>query len=96
VGLPAGAAEFAADPDFQARTRVVDVALNDPAESRFVRDMKIDPNASSDSTLVIMAPPAALVGKFAATTTKQQIIANLHAAGKCCNDPHCKHNQKAK
>jgi Thioredoxin-like domain len=92
--LPTGAADFVAEPDFQTRTTVIDVLLGDPAESRFVADMQIKPQDISDSMLVIMAPPAALVGKFASTATRDEIVTKLHAAGKCCNDPNCKHNKK--
>jgi hypothetical protein len=45
---------------------------------------------------VVLAPPGVLVGKFPASATSDQIGAALHAAGKCCNDPNCKHNQKGK
>jgi hypothetical protein len=96
ISLPAGAAEFVADPDFAERTIVLDVVLDDPAEARFVKDMEIKPGDVSGSTVVIMAPPAALVGKFAASATRDDIATKLHAAGKCCNDPNCKHNQKTK
>jgi hypothetical protein len=96
VALPAGAAQFVADPDFAARTTVIDVVLSDSAEARFVKDMEINPAAVRGSTVVIMAPPAALVGKFAATATRDEIATKLHAAGKCCDDPNCKHNQKTK
>jgi hypothetical protein len=93
--LPAGAAAFTADPDFQARTTIINVVRGDPNESRFLTDMKIDSQSVSDSMLVVMAPPGVLVGKFDAGVAKDQITAQLHAAGKCCNDPNCKHNQKA-
>jgi hypothetical protein len=96
IVLPVGAADFTADPDFQARTTVIDIVLNDPAEARFVSDMKIRPEDVSGSMVVVMAPPAALVGKFTASATRDEIVTKLHAAGKCCNDPNCKHNQKTK
>jgi hypothetical protein len=94
--LPAGAAEFAADADFQARTNIVNVALDDPQEARFLADMQISGADVNGSTLVIMAPPAALVGKFPGSTTRDQIIQKLHAAGKCCDNPNCTHNQPSK
>jgi hypothetical protein len=91
--LPTGAAQFAADPDFQARTTTVNVELADPNESRFLSDMEISQQNVNGSMLVIMAPPGVLVGKFGGAATKDQIVAKLHAAGKCCNDPNCKHNK---
>jgi hypothetical protein len=95
-GLPAGAAAFVADPDFRARTAVIDVLLSDPAEGRFVSDMEIKPQDVSGSVVVVMAPPAALVGKFTTSATRDDIVTKLHAAGKCCDDPNCKHNQRTK
>jgi hypothetical protein len=95
AALPAGAAELAADPDFRARTAIVNVSLGDPEESRFLADMQLSAQGVTDSMLVVMAPPGVLVGKFGANTTKAQIAAQLHAAGKCCNDPNCKHNKQA-
>jgi hypothetical protein len=92
--LPAGAATFMAEPDFAARTTAIGIVLDDPAESRFLAEMKIKPEEVVDSQLVILAPPGALVGKFPAGVTRDQIVGALHAAGKCCNDPNCKHNQK--
>ncbi|MCI0334941.1 MAG: hypothetical protein L0228_17175 [Planctomycetes bacterium] len=93
--LPYGAFEFTKDPAFQARATVVDVVANDPAESRFLTDMEFNAASVRDSAVVVMAPPGVLVGKFASTATKDEIAAKLHAAGKCCNDPNCKHNNKA-
>jgi hypothetical protein len=93
--LPYGAFEFTADPAFKARTVVIDVVANDPAEQRFLKDMKFNAASVRESSVVVMAPPAVLVGKFAASATMSDIATKLHAAGKCCNDPNCKHNKKA-
>ena len=92
--LPAGAAEFVADPTFNTRTATVNVVVGDPVESRFVNEMEIKAVDVADSIVVVLAPPGVLVGKFPAATTGSQIAAALHAAGKCCDDPNCKHNQK--
>jgi hypothetical protein len=94
--LPYGALEFADDPMFKARTTIIPVVFGDPAESRFMTDMEIKPTDVNGSLLVIFAPPGVVVGKFPVTATKDQMAAALHAAGKCCNDPNCKHNQKGK
>jgi hypothetical protein len=92
--LPAGAEMFLADPAFQSRATTESYVINDPAEARFLRDMEIDPATFSGSTVVVLAPPGVLVGKFPATVTAAEIAAKLHAAGKCCDDPNCKNNQK--
>jgi hypothetical protein len=94
--LPAGAAELASDPTFAGRTATVEVVLSDPEESRFIRDMKIDSSVVEGSLLVVFAPPSADVGRFPATVTKDELAAALHAAGKCCDDPNCKHNKKGR
>lgn len=92
--LPYGALEFTEEPDFKARTVVIDVVANNPAERRFLTDMEYNAGSIRDSSVVIMAPPGVLVGKFAANVTMGDITTKLHAAGKCCNDPNCKHNKK--
>ena len=94
IALPAGAAGFMADPSFKDRTTVVNVVLGDTAEARFVNEMEFKPEELSDSMVVVLAPPGVLVGKYQASVTTDQIAADLHAAGKCCNDPNCKHNKK--
>lgn len=93
--LPYGAVELMADPAFQARTTTVNILLSDATESRFLTDMKINAADINGSMLVVMAPPGVLVGKFAANVTMDQLAAQLHAAGKCCDDENCKHNQRA-
>jgi hypothetical protein len=92
--LPYGAFEFTADPTFKARTTVIDVVASDAAEQRFLKDMDFNAASVRESSVVVMAPPGVLVGKFAASATMSDIATKLHAAGKCCNDPNCKHNKK--
>lgn len=82
-----------ADPAFQDRTATESLVVNDPAESRFLKDMEIDSAQVSGTNFIVIAPPGALVGKFAVTATAADVAAKLHAAGKCCNDPNCKHNR---
>jgi hypothetical protein len=92
--LPYGAFEFTADAAFKERTIVIDVVANDPAEQRFLKDMQFNAPSVQESSVVVMAPPGVLVGKFPASATMSDIATKLHAAGKCCNDPNCKHNKK--
>jgi hypothetical protein len=86
----AGVAEFLADPQFKDRTTVVVVQAAEPAEQQLLAELQISvaPGAANS---VLFAPPGVLVGKFGAASTKDQIGAALHQAGKCCNDPNCKH-----
>jgi len=90
--LPNGAAAFASDAAFQARTTVVSFRLDDAQESRFVTELGVPANSKAP-VVALLAPPGVLVGKFAESSTKDQIAAALHAAGKCCDDENCKHNQ---
>lgn len=39
--------------------------------------------------------PGCVVGKFAASTSKDDFLV-LHSAGQCCNDENCKHNHAKK
>ncbi len=95
AAFPQGAAAFAADPAFQARTIMVSLRRDDPREMRFLADMEIDAKTPG-SMVSLLAPPGVLVGKYAENVSKDQIAVELHAAGKCCNDPNCKHNKKGK
>jgi hypothetical protein len=56
--------------------------------------MQFNAPSVQESSVVVMAPPGVLVGKFPASATMSDIATKLHAAGKCCNDPNCKHNKK--
>lgn len=93
--LPAAVNDFRADPDFKNRTAVITVAATDTAETDFYQQMQIDAAKVRGTTMVVFAPPSAMVGKFDGAATKAQIIAALHKAGKCCDDPNCKHGQAA-
>ena len=90
--LPQGVRDFRADPQFKGRADVVSIRADDPAETDFLEQLKIDPQSVRDTTTAFLAPPAVLVGKYGPSATKKEIAAALHAAGKCCNDPNCKHN----
>ncbi|WP_425618352.1 hypothetical protein NA78x_002057 [Anatilimnocola sp. NA78] len=90
--VPAALREFQSDPHFS--TRMVSLTMNaaDPNEARFVAEMEIDPRTPA-THLSLLAPPGVLVGKFAANATKTSIATVLAEAGKCCDDPNCKHHQ---
>ncbi len=90
--IPNAIADFQADPEFKDRISVILVKANDPSEKQFLDQMEINQAGLQSPVMVFMAPPAVLVGKFAANATKAEMAAALHAAGECCEDPHCKHN----
>jgi hypothetical protein len=33
-----------------------------------------------------------MIGKYAANVSQAQMAADLHKAGKCCDNPNCPHN----
>jgi hypothetical protein len=94
--LPRGVRDFQADPQFKGRADVISFPVDDPAEADFLKQLKIDPKTVKTSTTAFLAPPAVLVGKYGPAATKNEMAGDLHAAGKCCNDPNCKHNHAKK
>ena len=91
---PPALREFQADPHFSGRLANLTMKASDPRETMFMGQMELDPRATATHT-AMLAPPGILVGKFAATATKTEIATALAQAGKCCDDPNCKHNQTA-
>jgi hypothetical protein len=90
--MPNAVREFQADPLFKDRFTVVSMHAHDPAETRLLNQLQIDPRQTRSPMSVVMAPPGALIGKYNLTATKDEIAAALHQAGKCCDDENCKHN----
>ena len=89
--VPAAVKELQADPQFKDRLTLVSMQLRDPEETRFLNQMQINPEKTNAVTAVLLAPPGVLIGKFDGTATAAQVAAALHKAGKCCDDPNCKH-----
>lgn len=90
---PSAIAAFANDPHFSNRMAVISLNASDPNERDFAEDLQLGTDASSRPALVVLAPPGVVVGKFSATSTKDEIAAAIAAAGKCCDDPNCKHHK---
>ena len=93
--VPQGVAEFIADEHFKDRTVIVPVQAADPAEAELLAELEFNTAPGAPNT-AFFAPPGVLVGKFTQASTKAEIAASLHNAGKCCDDPNCKHNHAAK
>lgn len=93
--LPQGVLEFQNDPQFRERTVVIPLPVTDPNEASLVRELQLDPQNPAKLNTVFMAPPGVLVGKFTFGASKEELAAALHKAGKCCDDPHCKHAKPA-
>lgn len=89
---PVSVHDFRMDPQFNQRLNVASIFVGDPVEASFVQQMGVDPAKIRGTTIVFMAPPNALVGMFDLTATKAQMATALHNAGRCCDDPNCKHN----
>ncbi len=87
---PQGVAEFKAIPCYQNTSEIVHMRVDDPAEGKFLSELKIRRD-SRTTTTVFMAPPGVMLGKYPADVTKGQLIAELRAAGKGCGDKNCKH-----
>jgi hypothetical protein len=90
---PVALREFASDPHFSTRMVTLTTSAADPAEAKFMAEMEIDPRSQA-TQLSLLAPPGVLVGKFPANTPMKTIAAALAEAGKCCDDPNCKHHQQ--
>lgn len=84
--VPQAVNEFLSDPQFKDRGNVVLVNAADPAEAQLLAELEL-----GGANTVFFAPPGVLVGKFGFASTKTEIAGALHKAGKCCEDPNCKH-----
>jgi hypothetical protein len=91
---PVAVKGFQNDPHFKDRLVSLGIAASDPLETKFLGQMQIDARSKVTQT-VLIAPPGVLVGKFDALASKDDIAAALAKAGKCCDDPNCKHHQPA-
>ena len=89
---PAGAQQFLNNTHFRQRTAFVRLVSSQSAEARTLRQLGLTSQDAS-GCVVLMAPPSSMVGKFPLNVSGNHLAAKLHAAGKCCNDPNCKHNQ---
>lgn len=91
--VPAGVALFAGSPEFQQRTVFVSMSSSDTREGVLMGQMKVNPASIQGTTSVLIAPPGVLIGQYDTTATADQIGQAVHKAGKCCDDPNCKHNR---
>ena len=91
---PVAIKDFQSDSHFKDRIVTLSMSAADPQEAKFIGQMQIDSKARVTYT-VLLAPPGVMVGKFDAVASKDEIAAALAKAGKCCDDPNCKHHQNA-
>jgi hypothetical protein len=95
TAIPQAVEAFQADEHFRDRIKVESFLVADAAEQKFLKQMELDPATVKTATTILLAPPGVLVGKFAADASMDSIAAELAKAGKCCDDPKCKHHQSA-
>ena len=91
---PVAIKDFQSDPHVKDRIVTASMSAADPREAKFIGQMQIDSTAQATHT-VLLAPPGVMIGKFNAIASKDEIAAALAKAGKCCDDPNCKHHQPA-
>jgi hypothetical protein len=88
---PRGLDEYFGDSHFRQRSVFVRLASSNPHEARLMQKLQVS-ESEARGCVVVMAPPGSIVGKFPLTASGKDLISKLHAAGKCCDDPNCKHN----
>ena len=79
VAVPQGVLDFKADSRFAQATEIVLLNVRDQRESGFLRDLQVDPRAAGP-VAVFLAPPGAMIGKFAPGVTKEELAAKLASA----------------
>ncbi len=92
--IPIGVRQFQADKLYVSRTKVITVQANDPAEAKFLQQLRVRTDQPT-SLVTFMAPPGVMLGVFNANVTHDILAQKLAAAGKCCDDENCKHHQSA-
>lgn len=92
--VPQGVQQFQADRLYRERTQVVNISATDPAEARFIQQLRLKSDATTPQ-VVFMAPPGVLLGTYDANVTHASLAEKLAAAGKCCDDKNCKHHRTA-
>lgn len=89
----AAVADFQADPHYQNRVATVTLNPADPKETDFLSQLDLDAANKDAIATILLAPPGVLVGKYKADAVHADMAAELAAAGKCCDDPNCKHHK---
>lgn len=92
--VPVGVQQFKADKLNVNRTHLVSFQASDPAEAKFLQQLKVRPDTRTTVT-AFMAPPGVLLGTFNDKVTPTVLMTKLAAAGQCCDDPNCKHGKPA-
>ena len=78
-----GVRDFAADPQYAARTEIITLDPTDAAEKSFIETLKLD-LATDQATTVMMAPPGKIVGAYTGATSKDVFVAAAKGAASGC------------
>lgn len=90
TGSPEELDKFKEIPCYKDNTNIITLTSSDPEEAGFLKELEIE-QSSFTRSVVFMAPPGVLVGKFDDTVTKEQLIEALKKKGKGCGVEGCKH-----
>ncbi len=91
--VPPGVQALSQDPLFSERVSLIALRIDDPNEARMFEQLQVDARQVNGPLSALIAPPGVLVGHYDARATVEEIAASIHAAGKCCDDPNCRHNR---
>lgn len=91
AAVPAGVRALQLDPQFKDRMTLIGLNVENTAEAKLMQQLKVDASQVHGPYAALIAPPGVLVGHFTGTSTAEQVAAAIHKAGKCCEDPNCKH-----
>lgn len=80
--------DFKADPRFAKATEIVMIDLADLREHKFLNQLLID-TSSSQSLIVLISPPAEVIGTYQGNVTKDQLISDLQKSTSSCCGPGC-------
>ena len=89
--VPTGVQGLRLDPLFKDRMALLALNVQDSAEARLMKQLKVEAQQVQGPYAVLIAPPGVLVGHFNGSSTTEEIAAAIHKAGKCCEDPNCEH-----
>ncbi|UUO06515.1 hypothetical protein M4951_24625 [Blastopirellula sp. J2-11] len=95
ASVPTGVRTMQLDPLFKDRIALIGLNVEDAAETKLMQQLKVSADQVQGPYAALIAPPGVLVGHFNSASTADQIAAAIHKAGKCCEDPNCKHAASA-
>ena len=78
-----GVTDFKADARFSQVTQIVMLDPTDVAESRFLKQLQVDPG-SGVAIMLLLTPPGTVLGKFTGATDKARFVTALSSASSGC------------